>query len=406
MESMNAAKLPVAAKAAADAPESDNARRQPVRIASLTRILSLLVLAGASMGHGLVGDWTSYTHLQEFRDMETWKGNLYAATGGGIIKISPNGSQEVFRNTEGLRDVGIAALASDPQGDLYASSELGYLYRYRAASNDWEILSTSYRGAGWKMRERALAYRSGYLVLGSKNGLSFFNIKKKVADANISKMESVNGPEVNSVLFVGDTLFAGTSRGIFRVTLHLDKLLTDPGVNIFNPAIWSKVPGTDGVLFLRAGSGDSAFVEDSLKVIAAIKASVPEDALLFAHGFLYHGDQGIGSEYSGSEAAGTGARISAFDSSTVDGESNAPGAGMEAIGYLDGKYYTGAPYGLFRLFPEYKGYQEILIRENAPREAITAIRANRQGVHVFASPCRLSFERKGMGFRSRALRPK
>ena len=167
MESMNAVNLPVAANAAADAPASDNARRQPVRIASLTRILSLLALAAASLGHGLVGDWTSYTHLQEIRDMETWKGDLYAATGGGVIKIKPDGSQEVFRNTEGLRDVGIAAVASDPQGDLYASSELGYLYRYRASSNDWEILSTSYRGAGWKMRERALAYRSGYLVLGS-----------------------------------------------------------------------------------------------------------------------------------------------------------------------------------------------------------------------------------------------
>jgi hypothetical protein len=359
-----------------------------VRIASLTRILSLLVLTGASLGHGLVGNWTSYTHLEEIRDLEAWNGNLYAATGGGIIKISSNGSQEVFRNTEGLRDVGIAALASDPQGDLYATSELGYLYRYRASSNDWEILSTSYRGAGWKMRERALAYRSGYLVLGSEKGLSFFNIKKRVADANVSKIESVNGPLVNSVLFTGDTLFAGTNRGIFRVTLHLDKLLTDPSANIFNPAIWAKVPGTDGVLFLNPepGAGDSASVEDSLKVVAAITAALGAEAPKFAHGFLYHGTNGVGSEFSGSEVAGRGARISAYDSSSLDGKSIAPAFGMEAIGYLNGIYYTGAPYGLFRLFPEHNGYGVIPSSENIPRDVITAVKANRNGVHIYSPP--------------------
>jgi hypothetical protein len=355
---------------------------------NLTRILSLLVLSGASLGHGLVGDWTSYTHLEDIRDLENWKGNLYAATGGGIIKLAPNGSQRVFRNTEGLRDVGIAALASDPQGDLYATSDLGYLYRYRAYSDDWEILSTSYRGTGWKMRERALAYRSGYLVLGSEKGLSFFNLKKKVADANVSKMENVNGPLVNSVLFVGDTLFAGTNRGIFRVTLHLDKLLSDSAANIFNPAIWDKVPGTDGVLYFNPdpGSGDSAFVADSIKTVEAITEAEGADAPLFSHGFLYHGDRGIGSEFSGSEVTGRNARISAYDSSFVEGEAVAPAVGMEAMGYLDGNYYTGVSYGLFRVFPQYDGYGIVPIDENIPRDDITAIRANRFGVHAFATP--------------------
>lgn len=388
MDAMKAANLPVAAEAAADAPASDNVRRKTVRNASLTRILFLFVLSGASLGHGLVGNWTSYTHLEDIRDLENWKGNLYAATGGGIIRLAPDGSQRVFRNTEGLRDVGIAALASDPQGDLYATSDLGYLYRYRAASDDWEILSTSYRGAGWKMRERALTYRSGYLVLGSQKGLSFFNLKKKVADANVSKMESVNGPLVNSVLFVGDTLFAGTDRGIFRVTLHLEKLLTDPAVNIFNPAIWAKVPGTDGFLFLNPdpGSGDSGMVEDSLRMVDAINAAEGADAPEFSHGFLYHGKHGIGSEFSGSEVAGRDARISAYDSSFVDGKAIAPGFGMEAIGYLDGKYYTGVSYGLFRVFPEYDGYGIVPIGENIPKDDITAIKANRYGVHAFATP--------------------
>ena len=373
------------------APASDHDRRKPVRIPSLTRILSLLALSGACLGHALVGDWTSYTHLEDVRDLQGWKGNMYAATGGGIIRISPNGNQEVYRNTEGLRDVAITALASDPSGDLYATSELGYLYRYRAARNDWEILSTAYRGAGWKMRERALVYRSGYLVLGSEKGLSFFNVAKKVADANVSKMEAVSSPLVNSVLFVEDTLFAGTNRGIFRVTLHLDKLLSDPATNIFNPAIWTKVPGTDGELFFNPeGQGDPAFTADSLmkdSTIHEAHAAARLDAPLLAHGLLYHGAHGIGSEFSGSEIRDRGARVSAYDSVFVEGEAMSIARGMEAIGQVNDIWYTGASYGLYRFYPELKGFGGIIPnRENIPRNLVTAIRANRHGVHAYSAP--------------------
>ncbi|GEM_PF-5923305 len=362
--------------------------------ATLSRIIPALALFGAMLGatpaHALVGDWSSFTHLQVIRDLETSKGNLFAGTTGGIIRLSPSGTQQVYRNTEGLRDVGIAALTAGPDGAVYASSELGYLYRYDAGADDWDILSTSYRGAGWNMSKRALTYHSGYLVLGSAKGLSFFNLSKQVADANVTKMGNVSGLLVNSVLFVGDTLFAGTNRGIFRTVLHLDKLLTDPATNIFNPGIWSKVPGTDGVFFFHpegAGS-DTLARQDSLAQVAEIIASAPlnADPALASHGFLYHGPNGIASEYDGSSVPEEDTRISSYGVVTMNGKVVAKSKRMESIATVGGKWYTGAQFGLFEFFPGFGGYEQIPNVENIPVEGVTAIRANRLGVFAFATP--------------------
>ncbi|HKP96492.1 MAG TPA: T9SS type A sorting domain-containing protein [Fibrobacteria bacterium] len=362
------------------------------------RIAIALALAAATLSHALVGDWTSFTHLQVIRDLETFRNDLFAATTGGIRRIDPKGAEKVYRNTEGLRDVGISALAASPEGDLYATSELGYVYRYDPGADDWDILGTSYRGSGWKMNKRALLYRAGYLVLGSEKGLSFFNVKRKVAEANISKMESANGLSVNAVLFVGDTLFAGTNHGIFKAVLHLDKLLTDPQANIFNPGIWSRVARTDGVLFFNPAMNgeDTAYTRDSTEDLAAIEANKPatvDDAALYSHGFLYYGPDGIASEYEGASWPERDAKVSAYGSVTMDGQAVAVSPRLESIAYWAEKWYVGNLNGLYEFNPATGIFSEIVNRERIPDASVTAIRSGRDGVYAYAPP--LLFKSEG-----------
>ncbi|MDB5048216.1 MAG: antigen-like protein [Fibrobacteres bacterium] len=355
------------------------------------RIACLIGLTAVTLSQALVGDWTSFTHLQVIRDLEASKGELFIATTGGIRKLDVKGAEKVYRNTEGLRDVGISALAAGPQGEVYATSELGYVYRYDSGADDWEILGTSYRGAGWKMNKRALLYRAGYLVLGSEKGLSFFNLKKKVAEANVTKMGKVSGMSVNSVLFVGDTLFAGTSRGIFKTVLHLDRLLTDPQANIFNPGIWTNVGGTDGAYFFdpEANRDDSAYKEDSLKDIQTILENKPahiDDAAFYSHGSLYYGDSGIASDYEGSSWPAGNARVSAYGKLILDGKVVTDSPRLEAIINLDGKWYLGNLYGLYHYYPESGSFQNIDNREDIPKDGIIAVKATRSGVYLWAAP--------------------
>ena len=366
-------------------------RRPRVRakLAGLTA-LAALALCAASPARALVGDWNSYTHLQVIRDLEGSKGDLFAATTGGIIKVTPSGAQKVYRNTEGLRDVGIAALAPGKEGELYATSELGYIYAYDRAADEWDVLSTSYRGAGWAMNKRALLYREGYLVIGSSKGLSFFNVGKRVADANVSKMAGASGLSVNSLLFVGDTLFAGTNRGIFRAVLHLGKLLADPEVNVFNPGIWSLVPGSEGAFFFRPGpaAGDSAVI-DSINQAADIRTSAPSesDPGALSHGALYHGAYGIGSEYEGTYIPGEDVLLSAYGNTLViQGETASRPVRLEAIVRVGDRWYIGNRFGLYRYYPERNEYLPVSNPENIPDAGVTAIKAVRSGVFAFATP--------------------
>ncbi|MEO6094805.1 MAG: T9SS type A sorting domain-containing protein [Fibrobacteria bacterium] len=354
-------------------------------------ILAALALCAASPSRALVGDWSSLTHLQVIRDLEGLKGNLFAATTGGIIKVAPSGAQKVYRNTEGLRDVGIAALVPGRDGELYAASELGYIYAYDRGADDWDVLSTAYRGAGWTMNKRALVYREGYLVAGSSKGLSFFNIGKRVADANVSKMAGASGLSVNSLLFVGDTLFAGTNRGIFRAVLHLGKLLTDPKINVFNPGIWSMVPGSEGAYFYHPEptDGDTAILSDSLRQVEEIRTSAPSevDPGTFSHGVLYHGPDGIGSEYEGASIPEENVRISTFGFTiAMEGKIVRSPSRLEAISHIGDRWYVGDEFGLFRYYPDLDGYLPINNPENIPLEGVTAIKAERSGIFALATP--------------------
>jgi hypothetical protein len=359
--------------------------------------LAALALCAASPSSALVGDWSSFTHLQVIRDLESSRGDLFAATTGGVIRVAPSGAQKVYRNTEGLRDVGIAALAPGKEGELYATSELGYLYAYNRGADEWDLLSTSYRGAGWAMNKRALVYREGYLVVGSSKGLSFFNLNKRVADANVTKMAGSSGLSVNSLLFVGDTLFAGTNHGIFSAVLHMDKLLTDPSINVFNPGIWSKVPGSEDVFFLHPGptDGDTVLLADSLRQVGEIRANYPKefDPGVYSHGFLYHGAYGIGSEFEGSAASGGEGRVSAFGSIVIEGRSVVDGLRRECLARAGSKWYVGAPYGLFEFNSKNGDVIPISNSENIPVFDVTAIKANRYGIFALATP--LVYELKG-----------
>lgn len=367
-------------------------------------------LLGAALSAGparaLVGDWTSYTHLSEIRDLEAFEGSLWVATGGGIRRVPLDRSREtVYRNTEGLLDVSIMGLAATPDGNLWATSESGRLYRLSADRKRWEVFGTSYLTAAWKMKRRAVIYRAPYLVLGSVKGLTFFHTGKGMADANITRFGQEKGVAVNAVAMEGDTLFVGTGKGIFRAALRLDRLLTDQAVNIYNPEIWTRVPGTELAMFHRPAPPPamkrSAFLRDTVHgdtipvdtVPKTDSAFLPKDASLdSAHGFLYYTHAGIASEYEGG-GDGRGARLARYGRMRL-GDSVYPNAFlMETVESVAGRYFLAHAQGLYEFHPAYRGYEPIRNPEDLPTLPITLVSATRHGVIAAAAP--LAFRLEG-----------
>lgn len=351
------------------------------------RNATLIALAIVSGAGAYVGDWNSYTPLYEIRAFTEAKGFLFAGTGGGIRKLNPATQAEAaYNNKKGLRDVGITAMASSPEGDVFAASELGFLYRYDWGQDQWEVLEAGYKGAGWHMNRRAMLYRSGYLVIGSDKGLSFYNVRKRVAEANVTKLETVSGMSVNSLLFRGDTLFVGTNLGIYRAVLHLDRLLTDPQINIFNPAIWTNV--VKGGLYYDPALGSNALV-DSTTVGADTGLHLPPEANQdHAHGVLYYGSAGIASDYNGVVLDDPPARISRYRSTfSVEGRSYPNPLGVEVIDRVGSHWYTGRINDMFEFFPgDSARFYALVNPQSLPYLQIASVRANRFGVFAWAAP--------------------
>lgn len=348
-----------------------------------------LVLAAAAVpARALVGDWISFTRLSEIRDLRSFGGALWAATSGGIRHIPLDGRQEtVYRNPEGLRDISIQVLVPTPEGDLWAVSESGFIYRLLPDRTRWELYGASYSSSGWKMRTRAALYRAPYLILGSEKGLSFYHLGKRTAEANITRMGPEKSIIVNAVHMVGDTLFAGTSKGIFRATLHVDRLTTDTKVNIFNPDIWTRIAGTEARLYHRPGEPPPGGSSEG----DAIPEIPPEDTLLqkasqdSAHGFLYYTPDGIASEFAGSATSG-GSRVAKFGTLLLDGGEHPNPRRMEALEKARGRWFVGSKQGLFEYRPAREEYLPVRNPNDLPEWEVTMIRATRHGVYAFGMP--------------------
>ncbi len=353
-------------------------REASMRIRSLTAWGAACMAACAVSAAAYVGDWTSYTNLSGIRDLRSYRGYLFAATSGGVRRVAANRSETVYRNVEGLRDVGIQALDTTENGELWASSEEGFLYRLNPSQKTWEVFGTAYKSMGWKMNKRAMLCRSGYAIVGSEKGLSFFSLSKHIAEANLDKMGADNGIAVNSVLMVEDTLFAGTNHGIFRATLHLDRLLTDPAANIFNPTLWNKIPGSDSVFFFHGNPPtDSAFSE-----------TLPADAdPQKAHGLLrYVPGAGIRSQFDGAFFPEPAAMASRYGKLIIAGQEFANPSGLEAVVKIGGKWYVGGASGLFEYRPETSAFDILTNPLDLPLPTINFVKATPYGNFGWAPP--------------------
>lgn len=356
----------------------------------------LTIYLAALPGQALVGDWLSFSRIFEVRDLQAFEGDLWVATPGGIRRIPMDGSKEtVYRNPEGLLDISIQGLEATPEGDLWAVSESGLLYRLQSDRKRWVSFGASYKTAGWKMRKRAVYFRAPYLILGSDKGLSFFHVRSGSADANITRMGSEKSISVNSVTMVGDTLFVGTGKGIFRAVLQLDNLLGNTAVNIFNPDIWARIPGTESNLFHHPGPiqwRDSVAVDsvtgDTITVVVArrdsadLPATASQDS---AHGVLYYTGDGIASEYEGA-VAGDGSRIARYGRIHLADREHPNPFRLEVLERVGNRWFTGGSEGLLDYSPEFESYEHRRSDQDLPREEITMIKATPHGVYAIGSP--------------------
>lgn len=206
--------------------------------AAALRLLPALLLAAPLSAY--IGRWRSWPDLQPTNVLREHQGRLIVGTHGGIRSIDPaTGAEKVYDNLSGLTDTRIVGLAADEEGRLWAASQSGALFRQEGET--WSAWGQSYRSLGWTVNDRAFLAAGGYLVLGSAKGLSFFDRKKMVAAANLTKFGPEGSQKVTGLLRRGDTLYIATGSAVLRAAVDWGDALSGKFGNLFDPQIWKKV---------------------------------------------------------------------------------------------------------------------------------------------------------------------
>jgi len=205
-------------------------------------VASTLLMAGAA--HAYVGQWRSFTDMNSVTSLAAHDGFAYAGTLGGVRRIDPAtlGGRD-FNNIDGLLDPWIAGLVTDGSNTLWAVARSGYLYTLDPGGQRWSAHGASYAAAEWRMNDRAVLAEGSHLYLGSQKGLAIFDTRLKASQLTLTRFGSDLDVPVLSLLRRGDTLFAGTSAGVYKIRLYFADPL-NPASGYDNPADhnrWTKV---------------------------------------------------------------------------------------------------------------------------------------------------------------------
>lgn len=216
-----------------------------------------------------VGRWHSWSDLNPVKTMLEHRGRLFVGTLGGIRSVDPGTlAEKDFDNRSGLTDVRIVGLAEDEDSRLWAASRSGQLFRLEG--DKWSAWGRSYMAEGWTVNDRAFIAVAGYLVVGSKNGLTFFDRKRGVAAANLTKFGPEGPQPVTGLVRVGDTLFIATGKTVLQAAVDWSNLLSTRFGTIFDPQIWKLSTGIASPLTLPALSKRS---RDSVHLVRRANAA-------------------------------------------------------------------------------------------------------------------------------------
>lgn len=216
-----------------------------------------------------VGRWHSWSDLNPVKTMLEHRGRLFVGTLGGIRSVDPGSlAEKDFDNRSGLTDVRIVGLAEDEDSRLWAASRSGQLFRLEGEK--WSAWGRSYMAEGWTVNDRAFIAVAGYLVVGSKNGLTFFDRKRGVAAANLTKFGPEGPQPVTGLVRVGDTLFIATGKTVLQAAVDWSNLLSTRFGTIFDPQIWKLSTGIASPLTLPALSKRS---RDTVHLVRRANAS-------------------------------------------------------------------------------------------------------------------------------------
>jgi ligand-binding sensor domain-containing protein len=205
-------------------------------------ILAFLLTISAAAADDVIREWRSYTSFNQVTDMVIYKGEVWAATSGGLVRIDPvTRAYHTYTNTDGLGTNQLYCLAVDDRNRLWVGGK-GRLVDFSDPDRPDGYLFTDRDGGLVEIYDIAPVPGGDSLWVADRLGLTLFLPSTEPGDGLILDNYTRLGelPRDIAVLRVAvdsDQVWVGTNYGLAAAFRHDVRLLKAPsGWQVYLPS--------------------------------------------------------------------------------------------------------------------------------------------------------------------------
>lgn len=196
-------------------------------------IIAVLLMASAAVADDVIRDWRSFTSFNQVTDMVVYKGEVWAATSGGLVRINPvTRIYHTYTNTDGLGTNQLYALAVDDRNRLWVGGK-GRLVDFSDPDHPDGYLFTDRDGGLVEIYDIAPVPGGDSLWVADRLGLTLFLPSAQAGDGlildNYTRLGDLpRDVAVQRVAVDADQVWAGTNYGLAAASREDVRLLKAP----------------------------------------------------------------------------------------------------------------------------------------------------------------------------------
>lgn len=184
-----------------------------------------------------IGDWTTYTNMNQIQEVILKNDKLWCATTGGMVVLNTqNDTLTQLTNVDGLGGNYLYSIALDSNENLWLGAQNGTLSKYDLKEDRWEIYY-NFVSAEKTFFIKEIVADGEKLWVGSDEGVSVFypdRLPHGEITETYKRLGDLNAEvDVNCIHLVGDKIWVGTEKGAAFAPKDYRK------VNLMDPKNWT-----------------------------------------------------------------------------------------------------------------------------------------------------------------------
>jgi hypothetical protein len=233
------------------------------------------------------GEWRTYTAMDSITDLAVVRssGNIWAATWGGAFRFTPSGSPKpgllTLRNSDGLSDNNLTAVAADSNGKIYFGGANGTLDVYTESDSSFKAIRDIALATQYAQRKiYSIQVFGPRIYIATGFGLSIYDTTKNIFTETIPHFGSLNEQDtVFAAMEANDSIYAVLSGAVASAAKNAPNLsdpfawqiVRAPSDTTLNSIVTVQgkiiVGGGEGIFILSGGALRFIHTQDSVSVV-------------------------------------------------------------------------------------------------------------------------------------------